>query len=81
MTGNTALEKLSFEDALSELDQIVRKLETGEAALEESITTYERGVQLKNHCETKLRDAQAKIEKITIASDGTVKTHPLDQEQ
>jgi len=73
-----AVESLSFENALMELEKIVRALETGEAALEDSITAYERGIKLKLHCENKLRDAQAKIEKIQITQDGSIKTQPLD---
>lgn len=80
MSEQQALEKLSFEEALSELETIVRSLETGEAPLEKSIDAYERGVQLKNHCETKLRDAQTKIEKISVSADGTIDTQPLDSE-
>jgi exodeoxyribonuclease VII small subunit len=75
-----AVESLSFEQALSELETIVRCLETGETSLEDSITAYERGTVLKSHCETKLRDARAKIEKISVAKDGTIKTTPLDSE-
>ncbi len=71
---------LSFEDALGELETIVKSLETGQAKLEDSITAYERGIALKNHCEAKLKDAQAKIEKITVAADGKLSTQPLDQE-
>ncbi len=81
MSNQAALEKLSFEEALTELESIVRSLESGEAPLEKSIGAYERGVALKTHCETKLRDAQAKIEKISVSADGTMKTQPLDQEQ
>ncbi len=80
MTQQKAVACLSFEEALSELDTIVRSLESGQAPLEDSITAYERGVALKTHCETKLRDAQAKIDKITVASDGTISTQPLDPE-
>lgn len=81
MSNQAAMEKLSFEEALTELESIVRSLESGEAPLEKSIGAYERGVALKTHCETKLRDAQAKIEKISVSADGTMKTQPLDQEQ
>lgn len=81
MSDPKALESLSFEEALTELENIVRSLETGEAPLEKSIGAYERGVQLKTHCESKLRDAQAKIEKISVSADGSIKTQPLDQEQ
>lgn len=80
MAAPNAVEKLSFEEALAELETIVRKLETGESALEESISAYERGTELKRHCETKLREAQVKIEKISISNDGTIKTQPLDSE-
>lgn len=73
-----AVETLSFEEALGELETIVRNLETGQEALENSITAYERGIALKKHCESKLRDAQAKIEKVTAGADGTFKTEPLD---
>lgn len=63
---------LSFEDALAELERIVRQLEDGRAKLDDAITAYERGTALKRHCEGKLREAQAKIDRITIAADGTV---------
>ncbi len=74
------IETLSFEDALTQLEAIVRDLEQGGTPLEKSIEAYERGVALKKHCETKLSDAKAKIEKITINKDGALKTEPLDQE-
>lgn len=83
MTAENAkapIEKMTFENALGELEEIVRSLETGQAPLESSIGAYERGIALKKHCETKLRDAQAKIEKITVSNDGTVSTQPLDKE-
>ncbi len=79
MTKSQALEKLSFEEALGELETIVRSLETGQAPLEQSIDAYERGIALKKHCETKLREAQAKIEKITVGKDGSLSTQPLDE--
>jgi len=62
--------KLSFEDALAELEKIVRALEDGRGKLEDSIKAYERGALLKRHCEAKLREAQAKVEKIVIGPDG-----------
>ena len=61
MTAQTAIDQLSFEDALLELEAIVRNLEGANTPLEKSIEEYERGVALKKHCEAKLRDAQAKI--------------------
>ena len=81
MSKAKAIQTLNFEEALGELETIVRTLETGQTALEDSIDAYERGILLKKHCETKLREAQAKIEKITIANDGTVSTTPLDPQE
>jgi len=78
--ANAALETLSFEQALGELEGIVRGLEAGETELEKSISAYERGIALKKHCEAKLKDAQAKIEKITVSADGALSTQPLDAE-
>ncbi len=75
-----AIKDLSFEQALGELETIVRGLEAGETELEKSITAYERGIALKKHCEAKLKDAQAKIEKITVNADGSLSTEPLDAE-
>ncbi|GJL92118.1 exodeoxyribonuclease VII small subunit [Hyphococcus sp.] len=65
---------LSFEAALAELEQIVQKLESGQAALEDSIALYERGAALKAHCEATLKSAQEKIEKIVVGADGKPKT-------
>ena len=76
--GGQAVNKMSFEEALSELEGIVKSLESGKAPLDESIGAYERGIELKNHCEKKLTEAQSKIEKITLGKDGAVKTEPFD---
>ena len=79
--NNEDIAGLSFEQALSELDGIVEKLEAGAVSLEDSINIYTRGSSLKLHCENKLKDAQAKIEKITLSDKGTpVGTEPLDAE-
>ena len=80
MTQAKKIETLNFEDALGELETIVRDLEQGGTPLEQSIGAYERGIALKKHCEAKLREAQAKIEKITVDKDGSIKTEPLDSE-
>lgn len=80
MTQTQPIEKLSFEEALSELEGIVRALESGKAPLDESISAYERGISLKNHCEKKLTDARLKIEKISLSPDGSVKTQAFDIE-
>lgn len=70
MSKNDDVSGLSFEKALQELEDIVRKLETGDAALEDSIALYERGALLKAHCEKTLKQAREKIEKIILDSDG-----------
>ncbi|GGA55491.1 exodeoxyribonuclease VII small subunit [Pelagibacterium lentulum] len=75
----TEIADLSFEAALDELEKIVQQLESGKAPLQESIAIYERGEALKRHCETLLKQAEARIEKITLAKDGTASgTEPLD---
>lgn len=79
MAKAAAIDTLSFEEALTELESIVRNLETGKAPLEQSIDFYARGIALKQHCEKKLRDAQAKIEKITVGKDGKLSAGPLDE--
>ena len=67
---------MSFEDALGELEQIVKKLEQGNAKLDEAIASYERGAQLKRHCEAKLNEAQARVDRIVRGADGTLVTEP-----
>ena len=64
------IEGMSFEAALAELEQIVRSLEQGQAALDESIELYQRGDRLKRHCEARLKAAQARIEQIAFGADG-----------
>ncbi len=61
---------LPFEKALAELEEIVGQLERGSVSLEESIRIYERGEALKKHCETLLRNAEMRIESITLGADG-----------
>lgn len=71
--------EMSFEEALRELEQVVGQLERGDVELEKSITLYERGAELKKHCEAKLAQAQARIEQITLAENGTPNgTTPFD---
>lgn len=69
---------MSFEDALAELERIVRQLEEGKGRLDEAIDAYTRGVQLKRHCEAKLAEAQMRVERIVLAPDGSVTTEPID---
>jgi exodeoxyribonuclease VII small subunit len=67
---------LSFEDALAELEQIVRGLESGQQKLEDAINAYERGVALRRHCESKLEEAEARVQVIVQRADGTLTTRP-----
>lgn len=76
----TDVASLSFEQALAELEAIVRELETGRADLDQAIAAYQRGAALKQHCESKLREAQAKVDKITFDADGAVTTEAADIE-
>jgi len=69
---------MSFEDALAELDKIVRQLETGGTKLDDAINAYERGACLKRHCEAKLKEAQAKVERISFGPDGQVSVEPAN---
>jgi exodeoxyribonuclease VII small subunit len=69
---------LSFEDALAELEQIVRGLEGGQQKLEDAITAYERGAALRKHCEAKLAEAEARVAAIVRGADGTLGTRPLE---
>ena len=64
------IETLSFEDALKQLEEIVRSLETGTAPLDESIELYQRGDRLKRHCEARLKAAQARIDQISVDAAG-----------
>lgn len=64
------IEKLSFEEAMAALEQVVGQLEGGQVPLEQSIALYERGDALKKHCEAKLGEAELKVEKIVTAGDG-----------
>ena len=67
---------MSFEEALTELEQIVRRLEGGQVKLDEAILSYERGAQLKRHCERKLSEAQQRVDRIVIGPEGAVSAEP-----
>lgn len=77
MNDTSSIREMTFETALTELESIVRGLEKGDTPLEGSIAAYERGMALKSHCESKLREAQAKIETISINKDGAAETAPF----
>lgn len=65
-----ALATLTFEQALERLEEIVRTLEGGDASLEQSIALYTEGTRLRQHCDSKLKDAQLRIEKLQIGPEG-----------
>ena len=69
---------LSFEDALSELEQIVRGLEGGQQRLEDAIIAYERGAALRRHCEAKLAEAESRVAAIVERADGSLALRPAD---
>ncbi|MFT8719834.1 exodeoxyribonuclease VII small subunit [Acetobacter sp.] len=76
MTGE--IPTLSFEDALAELERIVRNLESGQMKLEEAITSYERGAALRAHCESKLREAEERVQVIVRRADGALDAKNVD---
>ena len=73
------LSKLSFEDALVQLENIVRELEGGKIKRDDAVEAYEKATALKKFCEEKLKAAQLKIEKINVSPDGAISTEPLDK--
>jgi exodeoxyribonuclease VII small subunit len=75
----TDIAGMTFEDALRALEDVVRGLESGEVPLDDSISLYERGEALRKHCQARLDAAQARIEKIVQAPDGSAAgTQPFD---
>ena len=69
---------LTFEEALKELEEVVARLESGAASLEDSITLYARGAELRRHCEDKLKSAEERVARIVRGPEGAVSTEPLD---
>ncbi len=78
--ANADVAAMSFEDALAELEAIVRGLEEGKANLEDAIGAYARGAALKRHCEHRLKEAKAKVDKISIGPDGAAELESMDLE-
>ena len=70
--------ELCFEEAMQALEAVVTQLERGDVALEQSIALYERGAQLKNHCEERLKDAEAKVELIRAEAGRATATTPAE---
>ena len=75
-----AIGALSFDDALKELEGLVRALEKGDARLEEAIQAYERGTALRTHCAEKLRLVQLRVEKLTLDREGNPKLQPFEEQ-
>ena len=71
--------KISFEEALAQLESIVRELESGKIKLDDAVSAYEKATALKKFCEDKLKAAQLKVEKINIAPDGSVSIENLEK--
>ncbi len=75
------VENMSFEEALQELEQIVRRLEEGKTNLDEAIQAYERGASLRLHCEKKIKDARLRVEKIVVGADDSITKEPVNFEE
>lgn len=71
--------EMSFEDAMAELEHVVRALEDGRVPLDKAIDLYERGEALRSHCEERLKKAEMRVEKILKDRDGEIATGPLEQ--
>ena len=80
MSEKKKISEMSFEEAMSELQNIVRNIETGKDNLEDIIQNYERGNALKEFCDKKLKEAKLRIDKIVQKAEGEVSLEPLDKE-
>jgi len=78
MNSSKSIEKMTFEDALSELTSLVKKLDSDQENLSDAIDAFERGIELKNYCEKKLHEARLKVEKIVTSSNGVITTEILE---
>ena len=77
--NDTPISEMTFEQAMSELERIVTQLERGDVPLEDSISLYEKGAELKKRCETKLKEAEQQVAALTLDEDGSVTgTKPLE---
>lgn len=76
-----AKKKLTFEEALNQLETIARQIEQGEIGLEESITKYERGMNLVKHCREILAKAEHKIQQVQQRADGTLEAKPFEPKE
>ena len=78
MNDKELLEKMTFEDAMDELESIVNALDKGDVSLDEAIAAYDRGSVLKDHCEKRLNQAKMKVETIQSGENGELKTDVID---
>ena len=78
MTQSTSTQNMSFEEALKELESIVKKIDSGEETLDAAIQAFERGSELKKHCQAKLDEAKLKIEKIIQTAEGKISSEPVE---
>jgi exodeoxyribonuclease VII small subunit len=74
------ISQMCFEDALTELESIVRRLEEGAGKLEEAIVAYERGIALQRHCDAKLQEAQSRVDRIVLGRNGAVSSELISLE-
>ena len=72
MSMQKEINSLSFEDAMTELEAVIRQLETGKIPLDEAVSTYEYGVKLKEFCEKRLAKAKMKIDKLMLDKNGVI---------
>ncbi len=78
MTQSPSTQNMSFEEALKELESIVKKIDSGEETLDAAIQAFERGSELKKHCQAKLDEAKLKIEKIIQTAEGKISSEPVE---
>jgi exodeoxyribonuclease VII small subunit len=78
MTEEKSIENMTFEEALAELEEIVKKIDTGGESLDLAIKSFERGIKLKNYCSAKLKEARLKIEKITKLENNEITTEEVE---
>ncbi|MCP5369842.1 MAG: exodeoxyribonuclease VII small subunit [Rickettsiaceae bacterium] len=78
MTNSKSIENFTFEEALGELEKIVNKIDTGQEDLASAVSSFERGILLKKHCEGLLKNAKLKIEKIIQKSEQEIVTEEIN---
>ncbi|MDR0677160.1 MAG: exodeoxyribonuclease VII small subunit [Holosporaceae bacterium] len=80
MSAQKEINKMEFEEALGELETIVKTLEEGKSSLKDSVNLYERGTMLKKHCDEILESVQLRINQISSDKDGNLKIEPSEME-